>query len=368
MAKRRSRGEGSVYLRGSTWWIQYRADSKVYNESARTDKKLDAIEYLKKKLGEIASGRRPSIEFEKTTFEDLTKAYLRNFEKEGKRDKKRAKVSLQHLGDTFKGCRAIDIKRQAIEEYGRKRINDGKVKPGTVNRELSVLQKMFTLGVIDEMVSPDRVPFIKMYPKAAPRQGFVRREQYEKLLSASPEWFRPVLTFAFHTGWRKEEILGLEWQWVDMKERQITLPGREAKNGLSRPIHADDVVYSILKRQREKRLEDGARTFEYVFYRMRSERGNRTERKEKLHPERIGNFGKVWVKICKAAGLEGLLFHDLRRSAVREMVRNGYRERVAMQVSGHKSREVFDRYDIVDLEDQRVAAERRIEKISNNYN
>ncbi|MBN1103698.1 MAG: site-specific integrase, partial [Deltaproteobacteria bacterium] len=197
--------------------------------------------------------------------------------------------------------------------------------------------------------------------------GFIEREQHEKLLSVSPEWFKPVLTFAFQTGWRKEEILGLEWAHVDMKERQINLPGRKTKSGYSRPIYADDVVYSVLKDQQRKQFAAGARTFEYVFHRMRSTGGSRTERKKNQHPERIGNFKKVWAKACKAAGLEGLLFHDLRRSAIREMVRNGYSERVAMEISGHKTRSVFDRYNIVDLEDQRVAAERRIGKIANNY-
>ena len=43
--KRRLKGQGSVYLRGGTYWIQYRADGKVYNESAKTDKKMEAIEY-----------------------------------------------------------------------------------------------------------------------------------------------------------------------------------------------------------------------------------------------------------------------------------------------------------------------------------
>jgi len=97
---------------------------------------------------------------------------------------------------------------------------------------------------------------------------------------------------------------------------------------------------------------------------MRSTGGSGAERKQNRHPERIGEFKKIWGKACEKAGLEGLLFHDLRRSGIGEMVRNGYSERVAMEISGHKTRIVFDRYNIVSLEDQKVAARRRTEKIN----
>jgi integrase len=266
----------------------------------------------------------------------------------------------------FKRHRAIDITERLIEDYTRKRLEEN-VRPTTVNRKLSVLRAMFHLSVKYKIVSADRMPFIEMHSPSEPRQGFIEREQYEKLLAAVPDWFKPVLTFAFQTGWRKEEILGLKWEYIDMKERQITLPGRMSKNKHTRPIYADDVVYKILQERRRKQFEDGSRTFPFVFHRMRSTGGSRTERKENVHPERIGDFKKVWAKACQEAGLEGLLFHDLRRSAIREMVRNVYSERVAMEISGHKTRSVFDRYNIIDLEDQKAAAERRIERTSNNY-
>ena len=172
-----------------------------------------------------------------------------------------------------------------------------------------------------------------------------------------------MLTFAFQTAWRKEEILGLKWEHIDLKERQITLPSRMSKNGKARPIYADDVVYKVLDGQKQKQIEEGLEDFPFVFHRMRSTGGSRTERKENAHPERIGDFKKIWVKACEKVGLEGLLFHDLRRSAIREMVRNGYSESVAMQISGHSTRAVFDRYNIVSLDDQKAAAQRRAEKI-----
>jgi integrase len=108
----------------------------------------------------------------------------------------------------------------------------------------------------------------------------------------------------------------------------------ETKNDEPRTVPLIGELFEMLKIEREKSPDA-----EFVFI---------------CSGHRIGSFYKSWKSACKRAGLEGLLFYDLRRTGVRNLVRAGVPERLAMVISGHKTRAVFERYNIVsgrDLKD-----------------
>ena len=69
----------------------------------------------------------------------------------------------------------------------------------------------------------------------------------------------------------------------------------------------------------------------------------------------IGDFRRAWKTACEAAGVPGKTFHSLRRSAVRDMTRSGVQETVAMQITGHLSRSIFQRYNISSTDDTKAA-------------
>jgi integrase len=127
---------------------------------------------------------------------------------------------------------------------------------------------------------------------------------------------------------------------VNLKDGIVRLEPGETKNGEGRTLYMEPDLLAMMKVLYRNRRMDCF----YVFHR----RGMP-----------IGDFRKVWATACRKIGRPGLLFHDLRRSGVRNMIRAGIPERVAMTISGHKTRSVFDRYNIVSQEDLKEAARKR---------
>jgi integrase len=130
------------------------------------------------------------------------------------------------------------------------------------------------------------------------------------------------------------EVLTLRWNNVDLIEGVLLL--EVTKNGEPRNVRLNEELLEMLKKERARHKD-----CPWVFSRDGK--------------ERIKSFRKAWKAACAKAGLAGRIFHDLRRTGVRNLVRSGVSESVAMTISGHKTRNVFDRYNIGSERDQKEA-------------
>ncbi len=389
--RRQMRGMGRVFPRGSVWWVAYYHRGKEYREPAyeadsdnrRRSSESIARKLLKKRLGEIGNGKLIGPTEERVTFEQMAEDLLKDYEINAKRSVRSIKLSIEHLKRFFGLDRALDITTDRVRLYISQRQEEitrqqqtllsrkleqcrqlrekaktleeaekaetlaelnwleAKVKRlqrisnASINRELSALKRMFALMVQAGKLSSK--PYIPMLEENNARQGFLDYGSFLLLREALPDYLRDPIGFLYFSGWRLSEMRLLEWRDVDLAGKVIRLRPEISKNKDGRLLPLQGELLGIIERAKAGRRLDCLRVFH-------------------LDGQPIGDFRKAWKAACKAVGLSGLIVHDLRRSAVRNMVRAGIREGVAMALSGHKTRSVFDRYNIVDEADLAKAA------------
>jgi integrase len=271
------------------------------------------------------------------TFDTMAQAYLEDYLLQRYRTLTTARARVEHLRGFFGGWGADAIRPDSVRNYQMHRRRQG-AEAATVNRETSALSRMFQLAIRRGQL--ERMPlFPKRLQENPPRDGFFEHEEYLKVRARLPQAFQDVLDFAYYSGWRRNEILGLTWEEVDLAGGVIRLTPRRSKTRTGRVLPISAPLRLVLKR-RQRRRRSGSPN---VFY-------------------RDGVTVRAWRTALRDACLKAntpyRLLHDCRRTAARNLIRAGVPERIAMLLTGHKTRAVFDRYNIVNEQELLTAGER----------
>ena len=391
-----SRGQGSLirYEGVANWYSCYGVHGKEVRESTEAADLKTARRVHKRLLDQLAVDRERKGRFvtpteARVTVRELITELEADYRLRGVRSLAQIRA---HLGlpapvpdgetpkpprtivAAFGHWRAGDVTAKAIDDYVERRLSEH-AAAATVNRETQLLGQALRLGLRrGKLAGP--LPEIRRLREDNARQGFFESGAFTSVVANLPDHLEDVARFGYATGWRRGEILTLTWADVDRDGGVVRLRSEHSKNGQGRTLALEGDVKALFERRwaaRTVKGEDGEpdRVAELVFHR----RG---------HP--IVDYRKAWLAACTKAGLaqpklgaDGRpiidangktrmvatkLVHDLRRTAARNLVRAGVPERVAMAVTGHKTRAMFDRYNIVSEDDLRDAMKRQADYAS----
>jgi len=300
------------------WWASwYDPKGRRRRKSTRTDdKKLAeamAAKWQQESFMEQHFGTIPD-----TPFDDALVRYADEKNRENPDGYQASlKYQLQRLLDHFGGLKLTDIDTKVLHDYAALRRRT--IKEATLHRELAVVQAIMNKAKREGLLlNVPPFPKVKL-PKG--RTRWLTLEEEKRLLKASPDHLRLVIMFALDTGGRRSELLKLEWRNVDLANNRIVFV--RTKNGEDRAIRLTDRARAILEHLISRDITGPVFTY-------------------KGKP--MANVTNAFETARAKAGLEDVRFHDLRHTFASRLVQRGVPLYEVMQLTGHKSLVMVQRY------------------------
>jgi integrase len=340
------RGDGFVFQRGKRWWIGYYRDGAFHREAVGTSKTA-AKDRLKEVRRQIFQGNYQTPAERRMTVSDLLEALRLHLTNKGLRSIRKVTSHMQAmLKAPIAALRAAALTTADVERYQQDRLELGR-KPATVNREIELLREAYRRGAAVRPRLVVEVPLIPLLKVDNARQGFLSRADFEALAAELVDVdVRDFVEWFWWTGMRPGEIRQLTWGMLDQETWTLNLDPRAAKTGKGRAIAVAGPLRTIIDRRLKARRLDTRLIF------------HRTSRGRPGQP--VLDFMKARKAALKAAHLPAeLLPYDLRRSAIRNLVRAGVDATVVKRISGHRTDQTFARYNIMSVDDVRDAIRRR---------
>ena len=355
---RRAKGEGSLLLlKGcKIFYAQFYQNGRKIRVSTGKRVKQEALVELRRLMGRADQGLTPITELRKITYADLRAGLMANYQEKGNRTLEQRADGTETIGglkalddffsfsDTNPGPPVTAITTDSGRTFAQKQRSAG-YSSATINRSLAALRRMLAIAREDGKIQ--MVPVIRLLKEPKARKGFVTQKQFDALLAALPTHLRPLIQFLYWCGCRLGEACAIQWEQVNLIERLIRLEADQTKGDEVRVIPLPSVVAEELSRVEPKT----GTVFDDTNLRTEWARACTAAGLGSME-EQVSKSGNVWQKYT------GLIVHDLRRSAIRNMVAAGNPQNWCMAISGHKTASVFRRYAIVDTADLTTAMQR----------
>ena len=340
---KRIKGEGPKGK--GTWIVEFRlrghyikqaipeARTKQEAEQAETKIKRDIFDEKYNR----AAGHKNFTEFVDDFFVPWTRVSKRSWQD----DEERARP----LKEFFAGKRLRDITPMLIEQFKQQRLETKTLhkrdrSPATVNRELQVLSKVFSMAYDNGLVETNPMRRVHKLREAPARERYLADDEEKRLfavLVGRRVHLRPIIVVALQTGMRQGEILGLRWEHVDFDQKTIyvahTKTGRPRRIPISKSLEVE-----------LRALKQDASSAEHVFSYART-------------GLKLTTFRHAWEGACQAAKIQGIRFHDLRHTFATRLRAKGVHEMDIMTLLGHTTLQMTSRYTHAMPQNLRIAVD-----------
>ncbi len=332
------------------YWIQYRLpDGKQRKECVGTSIEEARAAEGKRKAQKVENPRiLQKIPEEKMTFQELTEWYLSLEKVKSQAYYPTLKINLASFNVELGAKIISQIKPVDLENYQAKRKAAG-YSDSYVDQEVTAAKTVVNKAFDNDFVSGETVKVFKRVKKLLKRNANARDrilslEEVNLLMECLPRHTKAILVAGFFSGMRRGEILSLTWDKIDMERRVIRLEATDTKDKEPRVIPVCDELFQVLKAV-PRALHDN-----HVFL---------------FKGKPVKDIRTGLSDACRKAGIvygrfekNGFVFHDLRHTFNTYMRKAGVPESVIMEITGHSTREMFDRYNTVDHDDKRQAIEK----------
>ena len=307
---------------GGIWWVCIRQkNAKPIQKSLQTTDRKLAKSIEAKIRTEIVEGKyyKKPIGNDKT-FSQLVDKFMKEYAPKKSVSMQNSYVaSIKHLVPFFGDLHISSITRKHISRYKVLRRDEG-AKPATINRELAMLSKAFTLAV-DEWEWLPHKPFLKITREKEnnEKEKYLTADEEETILENCIEWLKDLVVFALNTGLRQDEQLSLTWQRVSLSRKTILI--QETKSGKPRSIPLNQTAISILEQRAKTRCIKN----DFVFI---SSHGAKINKQTLI---------SAFKKALRESGISDFSWHGLRRTFATRLAHKGLDIYKISKLLGHEN-------------------------------